>query len=157
MATLLKKYKDINDTLRHIKIQIIDGVDYALDKTPEFKNPEELYNWLLKRVTYINDPKNKELLQTFPTLLNKNFHGVPGGGDCDCFTIATITLMIANDWDNIDIVLAGRSKKCPVHIYCRIKWKGKYYTLDLTNRKFNKERFYPLTQKLPVRWKNWQF
>ncbi|HLF52333.1 hypothetical protein [Flavobacterium sp.] len=155
MAVLLKQYKDINDTLKHIKIQIIDGIDYAINDCPEFKNPEQLFNWLMDRVKYKNDPSQKELLQTLPTLLENNFHGNSGKGDCDCFTIATITLMIAQGWDNINIILAGRSKKCPVHIYTMIEWNGKRIVLDLTNKRYNVERYYPLTQKIPVRWKNW--
>ena len=155
MAVLIKQYKDINDTLKHIKIQIIDGIDYAINDCPEFKNPEQLFNWLMDRVKYKNDPSQKELLQTLPTLLENNFHGISGNGDCDCFTIATITLMIAQGWDNIHIILAGRSKKCPVHIYTMIEWNGKPIILDLTNKRYNVGRYYPLTQKISVRWKNW--
>jgi hypothetical protein len=157
MAVVKRQYKDINDTLKSIKIQIIDGLDFALNECPQFKNPEQLYNWLLARCTYENDPKDVELLQCLPTLLTEdNEHGIPGAGDCDCFSIALVTLLVAQGWDNINIVLAGRSKKCPVHIWVEIKWRGKNQTLDLTNRKFNKERYYPLTQKIPVQWRKWK-
>lgn len=156
MAVLKRKYKDINDTLRAIKTQIIDGIDFAVEKCPQFNDPEQLYYWLLDHFKYKNDPDGVELLQTLPTLITKkNFHGVPGAGDCDCATIALITLMIAQDWDNINIVLAGRSQKCPVHIWCEIKWQGDWQTLDLTNKRFNKDRYYPLTQRIPVKWRNW--
>jgi hypothetical protein len=149
-----KKYKDINDTLRHIKIQIVDGTDYALSKCPAFKDPEELFYWLKNKTRYKSDPKNVELLQTLPTLLNGEFWGYPGG-DCDCLTISTITLMIAQNWKNISIVLVGRDKSNPVHIYTIIKWKGQRKVLDLTNKDYNKERTYPYIQELPVNWENW--
>jgi len=149
-----KKYKDINDTLRHIKIQILDGTDYALNKCPQFKNPEDLFYWLKNKTGYKSDPKNIELLQTLPTLLKGKFWGYPGG-DCDCLTIATITLMIAQNWKDISIVLVGREKTNPVHIYTIIKWKGTRKVLDLTNKEYNKERPYPLKQELPVNWEKW--
>lgn len=157
MAVLKRRYKDINDTLKAIKIQIIDGLDFALTECPQFSHPRDLYNWMLDRCQYKDDFKNVELLQTLPTLLTEeNAHGIPGAGDCDCMTIGLITLMIAQDWNDINVVLAGRTKKCPVHIYCEVKFKGTWYTLDLTNRKFNKVRFYPLTQKIPVQWRKWK-
>lgn len=156
MAVLKRKYVDINDTLREIKTQIIDGLPYALKKCPRFSNPKQLFDWFNDRVNYKNDPKNIELLQCLPTLLTENnFHGRKGAGDCDCFTIGEITLMIAQNWDDINVVLAGRSLKCPVHIYAEIKWNGRWYTMDLTNKKFDKERFYKYTQRIPVRWQNW--
>ena len=156
MAVLKRNYKDINDTLRAIKTQIIDGIDYAVEECPRFQNPQQLYNWLMYRCKYKNDPKNIELLQTLPTLLEDNFHNSSGAGDCDCFSIGLITLMIAQGWDDINVVLAGRTRKSPVHIWVEVKWKGNWYTMDLTNREFNKERFYPLTQRIPVKWKNWR-
>jgi hypothetical protein len=158
MAVLKRRYKDINDTMRAIKTQIIDGMQFAVTKTPEFKTPEELWNWLKPQLTYEDDPQGTELLQCIQTLLtNKNHHGKKGRGDCDCFSIACCTLMIANDWDNINVVLAGRTKKNPVHIYMEIQFKGKWYTLDFTNKRFNTERPYPLTQRIPVQWKKWKF
>lgn len=157
MAILKRRYKDINDTLKAIKTQIIDGLDYAIEDCPQFKNPRDLYNWMLERCQYKDDFKNVELLQTLPTLLTENnAHSIPGAGDCDCFTIGLITLMIAQNWDNINVVLAGRTKKCPVHIWTEIKFNGKWYTLDLTNRKFDRVRAYPLTQKIPVKWRKWK-
>jgi hypothetical protein len=155
MATLKKQYVDINDTLRAIKTQIIDGLPFA-QKCPEFNTPEQLFYWLKRRTVYKNDPQNVELLQTLPTLLNDNFHGVSGAGDCDCFTIATISLLIANGYKNIFVVLVGRSKKMPVHIYTVCYIKNKRVVLDLTNPKPNQERPYPYTQELPVKYEQWK-
>jgi len=149
-----QQYKDINDTLKHIKIQIIDSVPFALNKCPAFKDPEELFYWLKNKTKYKSDPKNVELLQTLPTLLNGDFWGYPGG-DCDCLTISTISLAIAQGWKNVKIILVGRSKGAPVHIYTVIYWKGSRKVLDLTNKKYNQERTYPLIQELPVNWQNW--
>lgn len=149
-----KKYKDINDTLKHIKIQILDSTDFALSKCPAFKDPEQLFYWLKSKTSYKSDPPNVELLQTLPTLLSGGYWGYPGG-DCDCLTISTISLCIAQGWKDISIVLVGREKTNPVHIYTIIKWKGSRKVLDLTNKQYNKERSYPLIQELPVNWEKW--
>lgn len=154
MAVIKKKYKDINDTLQHIKIQIIDSLDYA-DTCPKFSTPEQLFYWLKSKVVYKSDPQGIELLQTLPTLLKKNYHKISGAGDCDCFTIATISLLIANDFNNIYVVLVGRSKKTPVHIYTVVYVRNKRIVLDLTNKKPNIERPYPFIQEIPVNWQNW--
>lgn len=155
MAQRTTQYKDIHDTIQGIKTQIIDGVNYGMT-CPRFNDPRELWDWLKARITYENDPKDRELLQCLPTLLTEaNEHGTPGLGDCDCFSIAAVTLMICQNWDGINIVLAGRSKKAPVHIYTEIIWNGEPIILDFTNKKYNYERYYPYTQRLPVGWRNW--
>lgn len=158
MAKLKRKYKDINDTLRLIKRQVIDGLDYALEDCPQFSSPSQLFNWFMVRTKYKDDPKNIELIQCLPTLLTfNNEHGIPGRGDCDCFTTGLLTLLIANDYEDINVVLAGRTSKCPVHIWCEVKYNGKWYALDRTNGAFDKTRYYPLTQRIPVRWENWSY
>jgi len=150
-----KRYKGINDTMKHIKIQIIDSIDFALLECPPMDTPEELFYWLKNRVTYKNDFKGVELLQTMETLFNNNCHNIPGAGDCDCFTITAVACMISQGWDNIFIDLVGRDKSQPVHIYCHIIWKGQRQILDLTNRKFNYERPYPYHQAIKINWRTW--
>jgi len=154
---LRKKYGDIDETLKYIKIQIIDGIKYAEQTTPIFLNPRELWDYLKPKLTYKNDPPGIELLQTYETLIKNNWHGKPGFGDCDCFTIATVTLAIASRMHGVRIVLAGRDKESPVHIWTEIKHAGKIYTLDFTEPNFNQERKYKYTQILPVKWINWKF
>lgn len=150
-----KRYKGIADTMQHLKIQIIDSIDFALIEVPEMEDPEELFYWLKERTSYKNDFKGVELLQSMQTLFNKNCHGIPGAGDCDCFTITAVAAMIAQDWNNIYIDLVGRDKLQPVHIYASIDWRGKRQVFDLTNREFNYERSYPYHQQIKVNWRNW--
>ena len=152
---LKKKYIGIDDTMKHIKKQIIDSVDYCLINIPAMEDPRELFYYLKNIVTYKNDPKNIELLQTAQTLIENNFHDIPGAGDCDCFTILTVAAMISQNWDNIYIDLVGRSKSSPVHIYSHIIWNGQRQVLDLTNKQFNQERPYPFKQEIKVNWRKW--
>lgn len=144
-------YKNINQVLKGIRTQIIDSVQFCFDNIPVMENPQELFNYLKERVTFKHDPENIELLQTAETLFTNNFHGTIGAGDCDCFVILATACFIAQGWGHIDIVLAGRNKSAPVHIYNYITWNGHTYTFDLTEPRFNKERPYPLVQVLPIK------
>jgi hypothetical protein len=149
MAVLKKKYVDINDTLRHIRLQVKEGKNWADDNIPYFISPTELYHWLRIRTTYKNDPDGIELLQSAPTLFDNNFHGIPGAGDCDCFTIATLTALNKQKFNGRPwIKLAGRTTSYPVHIWGGIDHKGEEIALDLTNRRPFEERKYKHIQKI---------
>ena len=151
---LKKKYIDINDTLKGIKIQILDSVNYTRENIPRFENPEQAFEWCKQNTSYKNDPKNIELLQSVQTLFENNYHSIPGAGDCDCYSILCGAICIVNKW-KFDIVLVGRDSRSPVHIYNLIYFKGDPYIFDLTNPKFNYERPYPLIQELPCNWRKW--
>ena len=149
MAVLKENYKDINRTLEGMRIQIIDSLDYCVDDMPQFRTPEQLFKFCREITTYHNDPKGTELLQTVPTLLDNNYWGIAGAGDCDCFTILTIAMCIAQGWNENFIVLVGRTKRAPVHVYSAVKHNGKMYTLDLTNPFIDIEREYKFQQFVP--------
>lgn len=151
------RYQDINHTLRHLKLQVKESIPFADRVVPDVKNPEELFYFLKKKVRYKNDPHDTELLQTMPTLFLGDFWGIRGAGDCDCFTITTLASMISLGWKDIFVVLVGRKRKRPVHIYTVIYWKGKRQVFDLTNPRFNMERdTYNFIQEIPVPWQNWK-
>jgi hypothetical protein len=154
---LRKRYVDLNDTLRAMKRQIIDGLPYAEAVTPyNIKTPRDLWNYLKPRLKYKNDPRNTELLQTYETLMLSNYHGKRGAGDCDCFTIATLTTGIIIGFDDMRIVLVGRDRSNAVHIYTVIYFNGNRYVLDFTEPRFNSERKYPYRQEIRVKWQNWR-
>jgi transglutaminase-like putative cysteine protease len=94
--------------------------------------------------TYKLDPKGIELLQSMPTLFEDNYWGLPGAGDCDCFSIAYAACM---NVINIPckFVLAGREPGQFVHVYCIIFYRGAWYPVDLTNAEFGTERNYKYT------------
>jgi hypothetical protein len=149
MAVSKMRYKDLNHALRLLRGQVMEGVPYAQENLPEFQDPEKLYNYLKLRTRYKNDPKGVELFQTLPTLLDNNFHGLTGAGDCDCFTIAALSVLLANGFTNCGIVLAGRNPFTPAHIYAYvIDEKGEKKYLDLTNKVYDYERFYPYKQEI---------
>jgi hypothetical protein len=149
MAVATYRYKDLNDTLRKFRGQVIDGIDYAAEEVPRFSSPQQMFNWLKLRTQYKHDPKGRELFQTLPTLLgDDNRHGIPGAGDCDCFTIAGLTCALVNFDYPTGIVLVGRRKYKPVHIYQYIDTPDGRKYIDLTNKVYNYERPYPYRQEI---------
>lgn len=150
MAILITTYKDINATMQGIRTQVIDSLDFCVNEMPKFKDPESLFKNLKQMITYKNDPPGIELLQTVQTLFNNNYHGIPGAGDCDCFSILFLSMAVAHGWNEQEIVLAGRSKLAPVHIWTRVKYNGTWFDCDLTQPYFNTRRKYKYTQYLKV-------
>lgn len=150
MAVLRIPYTDINAVMRGIRTQVIDSLEYCVNEMPSFDHPEKMFNTLRNMVKYKNDPPGIELLQSVPTLFEDNFWGRPGMGDCDCFTILLLSMNIAQGWNDQQIVLAGRSKISPVHIWCRVKFNGSWYEMDLTQQYFNSTRKYKYVQHLDV-------
>lgn len=142
-------YQNLNHALKLFRGQVMEGVPYAQENLPRFTSPEQIFNWLKLRTTYKNDPKGTELFQTLPTLLDDNYHGLTGSGDCDCFTIAALSVLLANGFTDCGIVLVGRKSWQPVHIYAYVvDDSGEKKYLDLTNRVYNYERPYPYKQHI---------
>jgi len=147
----LKPYKDINQVMRGLRIQIIESVPYCYNNLPHFENPRQLFKYLKERTRFKHDAPNEETLQTAQTLFDNNVHGQSGAGDCDCFTILATACFIAQGWGDIQIILAGRDRRTPVHIYNRLKFDGETINFDLTEPYYNTERQYKYKQILPIR------
>lgn len=150
MAKRKEPYIDINQTLEALREQVIESLEYCANEMPRFSNPKQLFEGLRLMTTFHNDPPGVELLQTVPTLFENNYWGSPGYGDCDCFSILVLAMCVAHGWNDNEIVLTGRNKKIPVHIYTATVYKGKRYVLDLTNPYINMEREYPYKQIIPI-------
>jgi len=150
MAVEKYQYIDIDDTLAQLMNQSYESLSYAAKICPRFETPEQLFNWLKHNTSFHSDPPGTELLQTMPTLFEENYHGVPGAGDCDCFVITAIACMKVNGWDDIAIVLCGRNRDTPVHIYNAVLDNGQWKAFDLTNTYYGEERTYPFRQTLRI-------
>ena len=144
-------YKDLNHALKLFRVQVSESIPYAMEEFPVLSSPRAVFNYLKPRTLYKKDPRNTELFQSLPTLMENNFHGITGAGDCDCFTIAALATLIANGFTDCGIVLVGRkpSPFPPVHIYAYVMEEGERRYLDLTNGSYNYERRYPYKQHVP--------
>jgi hypothetical protein len=150
MAILLTPYTDINATMRGIRTQVIDSLNYCVNNMPTFDHPKQMFDNLKLMTRYKNDPPGIELLQSVPTLFECNYWGMRGAGDCDCFSILVLSMCCAHNWNDQEIILAGRSKTAPVHIWTRVKFSGDWYDMDLTQPFFNTRREYKFLQHLKV-------
>ena len=87
-------YQDINQTLQGIHRQVVDSLDYCANNMPVYPDPQSMFYGLKQLITYHNDPPGVELLQTVPTLFENNWWGIPGAGDCDCFSILVLSMCV---------------------------------------------------------------
>jgi hypothetical protein len=83
-------YKNLMYTLQMMGKQVAESVQFADQFLPRATTPKEIWFILKDNLVYKNDPPGIELLQSFPSLMNDNYWGIPGAGDCDCFTIAAL-------------------------------------------------------------------
>jgi len=146
---LKTKYKDLDHTLKALRQQIIDSLNYCHSKNFYFRSPREMYYFFLPQIQYKNDPAGIELLQTAQTLFENNYHNIPGAGDCDCFTCLVCAVAALNNWKQ-RIVLCGNTKKGAVHIFSQIYFDGNWQTCDLTARLFNTHKKYKYYQFLDI-------
>lgn len=123
-------YVSLDDTIKQMGVQIEESVDFADTFIPESTDPAYIFHCLKSNVTYKHDPVGIELLQSMPSLFNDNYWGIPGAGDCDCFTIASVACAIARDIP-VRLVLVGNSPDAPSHVYCQMKDRGKWVDFDL--------------------------
>lgn len=148
---LKKKYKDLNDTLHHLKLQIVESIPFAEQYLPDQDlTPKEIFKILKKDTVYINDPPGVELIQSMATMMSySNPHNVWGAGDCDCFTVTASACLLSRGYP-VDIVLVGRNRDNAVHIYNYTGIHNPVICFDLTNPRYGMERFYPYKQKIPL-------
>jgi len=135
--------------LRSLKEQSLEGVGYMKKKLPSYlSEPSDLFYYLKDQVTYKHDPKGIELIHSPQSLFEDNYHGKPGSGDCDCFSALSIAALKAMGIPEakIKVVLTGRNKKVPRHIYLSVN----NTPFDLTNDLYGEERNYPYKQEIPL-------
>jgi hypothetical protein len=90
------KYRSLANTLDMLDQQISVSVPFAEDFCANVSaNPHSLFKFLKMQTTYRDDPPGIELIQSMPSLFLDNYYGIPGMGDCDCFTTTACASMIA--------------------------------------------------------------
>lgn len=149
MAVIKIPFKNIDQTLKGIHLQVCDSLDYCANEMPRYRDPKSMYYGLLPLLKYKNDPPGIELLQSVPTLFEKNYWGVSGSGDCDCMSILVLSMCAVHGWNKQRIVLCGRSKAYPVHIFTQVYFNNQWVTMDLTRKLYNSHKPYKFYQHLP--------
>ena len=148
-----EKYKDLNTTLFWLVQQALESIDYCSERWGTNNDLEKIWTIGKFNLRYHKDKKGVEQIQSVGTLMENNIHGKTGSGDCDCFTVFTIAMMLANRYDpnDIYIVLQGREKNRAVHIFTAYK-KGnrEFLYLDFTEPHFNTKRKYNYIEFVPI-------
>jgi hypothetical protein len=147
---LREPYRDIRHTMRMFGRQVKDSLAYARNFIPANADPKEIWYILKQHLTYKNDPPGVELLQSFPTMMENNYWGTPGAGDCDCFTIAAVSCAVVNHIP-VRIVIVGNHKDGPSHVYCEMKYKGRWDVFDLVNPFYGETKAYRHRQVIDVK------
>ena len=150
---LVKPYKDIAETMKYLLMQVKESLSYADNFLPGNMNKNDmqyLFDLLKANTTYMLDGPDTELLQSMPTLFDNNYWGIRGAGDCDCFVITVTACCIVLNAP-CKIVLAGRSRKMPVHIYNLVKVNDTWQPFDLTADMLGVVRNYPHTQVINLK------
>jgi hypothetical protein len=143
------QYKSLGDTLRQMSAQIAESVSYADAFMPRSTNTLEMWSILKDNLVYKNDPPGIELLQSFPSLMEDNYWGEPGAGDCDCFTIAACACAVARGIP-VRCVIVGNDPKAPSHIYCQMWEDGRWIDFDLVHSDYGFTKPYKYKQILKV-------
>lgn len=149
MRTGKMPYRDLQHTIQMMGKQVAEGVDYADKYLPYNTTPLEIWTILKQNTTYKNDPPGVELLQSMPSLLDDNYWGIPGAGDCDCFTIAALTCAAARGIP-ARAVIVGNSKNAPTHVYAQL-WDGsRWIDFDLVSSVYGVTKPYKFRQTLKM-------
>lgn len=112
------KYPGLPKVLDYMVHQAKASVPYCKNRWGDNNNLVDIWQIGKANLIYKADHPEIEQLQSVPTLFEENIHNIPGAGDCDCFTIFTISMLLANNFDykNISIYLQGNNAKTPSHV-----------------------------------------
>lgn len=141
-----KPYVSLKDTLLALKRQVRDSMPYVPQYIPyNIDTPGELFRFLKPELTYKNDPKGVEFIQTLQTLFEND-----GQGDCDCFTVAALASLIYLHFEPVYVAIVGKTRAAPTHIYAEVydRDRGKITAMDFTNPVYNMQRKYNFKQRL---------
>ena len=146
-------YLGAEQTLKYMKIQVIDSIPYVKYKFPRLRTAKDIYNYCKGLVRFREDPPGSEFVMKVQSLFNPkiNPHGFSGAGDCDDFTVLSLACLFANGFRDNFVVIAGRTKSAPVHVYAATKVNGKFIPIDLTNSEMIERGGYKYRQILPIR------
>ena len=132
-----EEYKNLDRTLQLIAKQIKASRAFAEIWLPAgIESPAELFHLLKPSLIYKADPPGIELIQNFRSLMLDNYWGIPGAGDCDCFSVAAAACADVLGYSSA-LIVAGNGRQ-PTHIYNFIENN----VFDLTENVILAERNY---------------
>jgi len=149
VVELKEKYTTLQRTLDCMQLQIEESLSFARNFVPRGETPRSLFTLLKQHTTYRLDPPGVELLQSMPTLMHNNFYGIPGAGDCDCFTITAVACCKVEKIP-VRIVVVGNTAKNPTHVYCEVMDGGRWVAFDLCSPFYGDTKKYRYLSRIKV-------
>lgn len=151
--TLLIPYPGLKKTLIYLMDQVKISVPYCRSRWGTNNTIKDIWVIGKNNLHYVNDAYQIEQIQSVGTLFENNIHNKPGAGDCDCFTVFTIAMLIANKFDikDINILLQGNKQDAPSHILSRYKNDNVDLVLDFTQPTFDSLRNYKFYQNINIK------
>jgi len=146
---LKEKYTTLQRTLDMMQLQIQESLSFARNFVPRGETPRSLFTLLKQHTTYRHDPPGVELLQSMPTLMHRNFYGIPGAGDCDCFTIAAVACCKVENIP-VRIVIVGNTRKNPTHVYAEVLDNRRWTAFDLCSPFYGETKKYRYLSRIKV-------
>jgi hypothetical protein len=141
VVELKEKYTTLQRTLDCMQLQIEESLSFARNFVPRGETPRSLFSLLKQHTTYRHDPPGVELLQSMPTLMHRNFYGIPGAGDCDCFVIASVASLVVSKIP-VRIVIVGNTRNNPTHVYAEVLDGGRWTPFDLCSPFYGQTKKY---------------
>lgn len=148
---LIVEDTNLKQVLGYLVQQANISVPYCAERWGTQNTVNDIWNIGRRYLVYHSDDEEIEQIQSVGTLFEDNIHGASGHGDCDCFTVFTLAMLMAN-WDacNIDgcaIVLQGNKRSVPSHILVAVYPNSKEHIfIDFTEPNLNQVRKYNYLQ-----------
>jgi hypothetical protein len=149
VRTSKERYVSLADTIQKMGMQVYDSLDYADKYLPYNVTPKEIFHILKQNTTYKHDPQGVELLQSMPSLMDDNYWGHSGWGDCDCFTIAGVACCTVRGYKTRYVVV-GNDRNAPSHIYFQVHDGRKWVDFDLVAPYYGITKPYKYQNSFPI-------
>ncbi|MDW8347131.1 MAG: hypothetical protein RML94_09265 [Bacteroidia bacterium] len=142
-----------NTNINEVVLGMLNRINVSINEVEKFfpnlylRCPEELFYFLKAKVKYRKDPPGKELIMKLSTFVKNNYEG-----DCDDFTVISISLLKYFGFSKIFVKLVGNKATSPSHVYCIVYdyCTNAFVPFDLTNERYGDERYYKYYQLIEV-------
>jgi hypothetical protein len=148
--TLLIKHPGLKEVLNMMMLQANTSKSYIKLRNWENLTISQIWDLGKRNLIYKNDKNGVEQLQSVGTLFENNIHNIPGAGDCDCFVIFTLALILcSNKIDNSKtfIYLQGNTRAEPSHVL--VKCENTF--IDFTQPQINSIRKYNFFDEIAIK------
>lgn len=111
---------------RGLLAQALQGAPRRINGHDKAREAVWIFEWVRRRLRYVNDPSRRELFQQLPELFGQ------GLGDCEDYTAALAALLKAAGFNVKARLIELRPRGGWAHIYPVVEIRGRLVPLDAT-------------------------